>query len=108
MLVDSRRHSREGGKHGSGLRGCSYIRCHSREGGKYDRRLRGRSYTLGVIPAKAGIQSFCNTMKRPCVYLLASSRNGTLYVGVTSGLTNRLSLHREDVIGGFTQKYGVH
>jgi len=47
-------------------------------------------------------------MKRPCVYLLASGRNGTLYVGVTSGLTKRLSLHREDVIGGFTQKYGVH
>ena len=46
-------------------------------------------------------------MKRPCVYLLASGRNGTLYVGVTSGLTNRLSLHREDVMGGFTQKYGV-
>ena len=47
-------------------------------------------------------------MKRPCVYLLASGRNGTLYVGVTSGLTKRLFLHREDVIGGFTQKYGVH
>jgi putative endonuclease len=47
-------------------------------------------------------------MKRPGVYLLASGRNGTLYVGVTSGLTNRLTLHREDVIGGFTRKYGVH
>jgi putative endonuclease len=47
-------------------------------------------------------------MKRPCVYLLASGRNGTLYVGVTSRLTNRLSLHREDVIDGFTRKYGVH
>ena len=85
-----------------------YIRRYSREGGKYGSGLRGGSYILGVIPAKAGIQSFCNTMKRPCVYLLASGRNGTLYVGVTSGLTNRLSLHREDVIGGFTQKYGVH
>jgi len=40
-------------------------------------------------------------MKRPCVYLLASGRNGTLYVGVTSGLTKRLFLRREDVIGGF-------
>ena len=47
-------------------------------------------------------------MKRPCVYLLASARNGTLYIGVTSGLANRITLHREDVIGGFTQKYGVH
>jgi len=42
------------------------------------------------------------------VYLLASGRNGTLYVGVTSGLAKRFFLHREDVIGGFTQKYGVH
>ncbi|HEY2968007.1 MAG TPA: GIY-YIG nuclease family protein [Casimicrobiaceae bacterium] len=47
-------------------------------------------------------------MKRPCVYLLASGRNGTLYVGVTSRLINRLFLHREDVIGGFGQKYAVH
>jgi putative endonuclease len=47
-------------------------------------------------------------MKRPCVYLLASTRNGTLYVGVTSGLVNRISLHRDDVISGFTKKYGVH
>jgi putative endonuclease len=39
---------------------------------------------------------------------LEASFPRTLYVGVTSGLTNRLSLHREDVIGGFTQKYGVH
>ena len=47
-------------------------------------------------------------MKRPTVYLLASTRNGTLYVGVTSGLANRISLHRDGVIDGFTKKYGVH
>jgi putative endonuclease len=47
-------------------------------------------------------------MKRPCVYLLASKRNGTLYVGVTSGLANRIALHRDDVIAGFTRRYGVH
>ena len=39
-------------------------------------------------------------MKRPCVYLLASGRNGTLYVGVTSG-HQAIFLRREDVIGGF-------
>ena len=34
-------------------------------------------------------------MKCPCVYVLASRRNGTLYIGVTSDLPNRVSLHRQ-------------
>ncbi len=46
--------------------------------------------------------------KRPCVYLLASGRNGTLYVGVTSDLVKRIWEHRDDLIDGFTAKYGVH
>jgi hypothetical protein len=37
-----------------------------------------------VIPAKAGIQE--GEMRQPCVYILASQRNGTLYTGVTSDL----------------------
>ena len=44
----------------------------------------------------------------PCVYLLASHRNGTLYVGVTSNLLQRLHQHREGLLGGFTKDYGVH
>lgn len=40
------------------------------------------------------------------VYILASQRNGTLYVGVTSDLAPRIQLHREGQIAGFTQKYG--
>jgi putative endonuclease len=47
-------------------------------------------------------------MKQPCVYLLASKRNGTLYVGVTSNLSQRVWQHKNDVSEGFTKRYGVH
>ena len=46
--------------------------------------------------------------KQPCVYILASKRDGVLYIGVTSDLSNRVSLHKQDLIEGFTKKYGVH
>ncbi len=45
---------------------------------------------------------------QPCVYMLTSQRNGTLYVGVTSNLVKRIWEHKNDVIEGFTQKYHVH
>jgi putative endonuclease len=41
------------------------------------------------------------------VYMLASKRNGTLYVGMTDDLVKRVWQHRNDVIPGFTQRYGV-
>jgi len=44
----------------------------------------------------------------PMVYLLASHRQGTLYLGVTSNLLRRLHQHREGLIEGFTKDYGVH
>jgi putative endonuclease len=47
-------------------------------------------------------------LKQPAVYILASKRNGTLYVGVTSDLTARVWQHRNDIVEGFTKKYGVH
>ena len=50
------------------------------------------------------------TMKRdfePCVYILASRRNSTLYIGVTSNLLKRIAQHRDTRLGGFTQKHGV-
>jgi putative endonuclease len=47
-------------------------------------------------------------MKQPCVYILASRRNGTLYTGVTSNLVQRVWQHKNDLIEGFTKKYGVH
>ena len=47
-------------------------------------------------------------MKQPCVYILASRRNGTLYVGVTSDLVKRVWEHKENLVDGFTKRYGVH
>ena len=46
--------------------------------------------------------------KQPCVYILASKRNGTLYVGVTSGLVKRIWEHKNDFVAGFTKRYKVH
>jgi putative endonuclease len=47
-------------------------------------------------------------MKQPAVYILASRRNGTLYVGVTSNLPERIRQHKQGEIEGFTKQYGVH
>ena len=47
-------------------------------------------------------------MKQPCVYLLASGRGGTLYIGVTSDLLRRVHEHRSDAVPGFTRRYQVH
>ena len=46
--------------------------------------------------------------KQPCVYLLASQRNGTLYAGVTSDLVKRIWEHRSGDIPGFTKRYCIH
>ena len=46
-------------------------------------------------------------MKQPCVYMLASQRNGTLYIGVTSNIEQRVWQHRAKVFEGFTKRYGV-
>jgi len=46
--------------------------------------------------------------RQPCVYLLASKRNGTLYTGVTSSLVKRIWEHKNNLAEGFTSKYGVH
>jgi putative endonuclease len=46
--------------------------------------------------------------KQPCVYIMTSRPNGTLYVGVTSDLKGRVWQHKNDVLEGFTQRYGVH
>ena len=47
-------------------------------------------------------------MKQACVYIMASSRHGTLYVGVTSDLIVRVWQHKNGSFGGFTSRYRVH
>jgi len=64
-----------------------------------------RKFPFFVIPAKAGIQIKMNYYY---VYILASKRNGTLYIGVTSDLKKRVYEHKNDLIEGFTKKYRVH
>jgi putative endonuclease len=46
--------------------------------------------------------------KHPAVYILASQKNGTLYIGVTSDLVKRVWEHKNNLVEGFTNKYNVH
>jgi len=46
--------------------------------------------------------------RNPAVYILASKRNGTLYIGVTSDLMKRVWEHKQDMVEGFTRKYEIH
>ncbi len=46
--------------------------------------------------------------RQPCVYLLASKQNGTLYAGVTSDLVKRIWEHKSDLVEGFTRKHRIH
>jgi putative endonuclease len=46
--------------------------------------------------------------KKYYVYILASARNGTLYIGITSNLIKRIHEHKNDLLDGFTNKYSVH
>jgi putative endonuclease len=45
--------------------------------------------------------------RQPCVYILASEFNGTLYIGVTSNLIARVVQHREGTVAGFTKRHGI-
>jgi len=44
---------------------------------------------------------------RPCVYILASRRQGTLYIGATNNIARRAWEHREGIVAGFTKRYRV-
>jgi putative endonuclease len=46
--------------------------------------------------------------RQPAVYILASRRNGTLYIGLTSDLAKRIWEHKNDRVEGLTTRYGVH
>ena len=47
-------------------------------------------------------------VRQPAVYLLASGRNGTVYLGVTSNLVQRVWQHRTSAVDGFSARYDVH
>jgi putative endonuclease len=47
-------------------------------------------------------------MKQYYLYILASKKNGTLYIGVTNNLLKRVYEHKNNIMGGFTEKYNVH
>ena len=47
-------------------------------------------------------------LKSYYIYILASRRNGTLYIGITNDIVRRVYEHKNDVIDGFTRTYGVH
>lgn len=58
--------------------------------------------------AEASYKSEDNSKMQPAVYILASKKNGTIYIGVTSDLIKRIWEHKNDLIKGFTRQYHVH
>ena len=52
-------------------------------------------------------QDWTQIAKSPCVYILASKRDGIIYIGVTSDLHGRMWEHANGIIEGFTKRYGV-
>ena len=68
--------------------------------------LRPLLATNWSAPAKAGVQIGADVKKPGYVYMMASKRNGTIYIGCTSDLLKRVFEHREGLFGGFTKKYG--
>jgi putative endonuclease len=73
------------------------------------------SYGISAIPTarhfrrddESGWNTAMREEKVPAVYILASKRHGTLYIGVTSDLCSRVAAHKQGSIPGFTQKYDV-
>jgi putative endonuclease len=60
------------------------------------------------FPRKRESRQVLMIERQPAVYILASKRNGTLYIGVTSNLRKRIWEHKNDVVEGFTKTYRIH
>ena len=61
-----------------------------------------------IRPQGASVNLNLNQPMQPAVYIMASQVRGTLYVGVTSDLIARVWQHKNNLLQGFTQQYGVH
>ena len=59
-----------------------------------------------LIPANAGTQIIRRNRLAFWVYIVASKRNGTIYVGHTDNIIGRIAVHREGAPGSFSRKYG--
>jgi putative endonuclease len=73
---------------------------------RHDIRINHLIYYRDTI-SKGGIQEEI-VNRQPAVYILASKRNGTLYIGVTSNLVKRIWEHKNNMVEGFTKRYTVH
>jgi len=60
------------------------------------------------IKALMNVGNYSSNSNQYYVYILASKRNGTLYIGVTSNLVERVYEHKNNIIDGFTKKYNIH
>ncbi len=60
----------------------------------------------GLVPGIQRNKGIATDHMNPCVYMMASKRNGTLYTGVTSDLPGRAFQHRQGLSPGFTSRYG--
>ena len=64
--------------------------------------LASRQYPQGGVPVVA-----LKDMKTPCLYIITNKTHGTLYVGVTSDLVQRIWQHKNGLIEGFSKRYGL-
>jgi putative endonuclease len=70
------------------------------------KQSRGHKGRAGLLRLARNDEVVETLMKAPCVYIMASHRNGTIYTGVSSDLLKRVHLHRSGILKGFTKKYG--
>lgn len=63
--------------------------------------------TRDPVTKRSGILLHMRSTRGGYVYILASKRNGTLYIGVTSNLEERIGQHKNHIFKGFTDKYNI-
>ena len=64
--------------------------------------------TLNFVYYSSKKSPATQTFMQPAIYILASQPRGTLYVGVTSNLIQRVWQHKNNLVEGFTRQYAVH